>query len=379
MTVAQLKSRTAKDLAQLAKRKGIAGWHSMRKDELVQALLRHSKSTRCKRVASRVVSNGAAVKKNGKAVAHNRNGKHTNGAALVPKSPPRNESKLNEIKIKLAQRKDLAFHSAQQVEDKLVVMVRDPYWLHAYWEVSRQSIERARAALGPHWHGAKPMLRVMEVTRDGTTSSVRKHLRDIEIHGAVNNWYIDVDDPPKSFQLEIGYRALDGRFLCLVRSNVVTTPQASGLKTFQGTWCEGGEDYERLYALSGGFSDEGDHSDLKDLLENRLRRPIGAPTLTRFGRGASVGEGGRREFNFEVDAELIVFGVTEPDAHVTMRGEPVRLAADGTFSMRFPLPDRRQVLPVVASSGDGVEQRTIVLAVERNTKVMEPVIREPDA
>lgn len=379
MTVAQLKSRTAKDLAQLAKRKGIAGWHSMRKDELVQALLRHSKSTRCKRVASRVVSNGAAVKKNGKAVGHNRNGKHTNGAALVPKSPPRNESKLNEIKIKLAQRKDLAFHSAQQVEDKLVVMVRDPYWLHAYWEVSRQSIERARAALGPHWHGAKPMLRVMEVTRDGTTSSVRKHLRDIEIHGAVNNWYIDVDDPPKSFQLEIGYRALDGRFLCLVRSNVVTTPQASGLKTFQGTWCEGGEDYERLYALSGGFSDEGDHSDLKDLLENRLRRPIGAPTLTRFGRGASVGEGGRREFNFEVDAELIVFGVTEPDAHVTMRGEPVRLAADGTFSMRFPLPDRRQVLPVVACSGDGVEQRTIVLAVERNTKVMEPVIREPDA
>lgn len=376
ITVAQLKSWTAKDLAQLAKRKGIAGWHSMRKDQLVQALLRHSKSTRHKRIAS----NGAGTaKKNGKAVASNRNGKHTNGAASTAKTPPRGESKLNEIKAKLAQRKDLAFHSSHQTEDRLVVMVRDPYWLHVYWEVSRQSIERARAALGPHWHGAKPILRVMEVTRDGTTSSVRKHLRDIEIHGAVNNWYVDVDDPPKSFQLEIGYRALDGRFLSLGRSNVVTTPQASGLKTFQGTWCEGGEDYERLYALSGGYSDEGDHSDLRDLLENRLRRPIGAPTLTRFGRGASVAEGGRREFNFEVDAELIVFGVTEPDAHVTMRGEPVRLASDGTFSMRFPLPDRRQVLPVVASSGDGVEQRTIVLAVERNTKVMEPVIREPDA
>jgi hypothetical protein len=34
---------------------------------------------------------------------------------------------------------------------------------------------------------------------------------------------------------------------------------------------------------------------------------------------------------------------------------------------------------VVASSSDGVEQHTIVLAVDRNTKVMEPVIREPDA
>ena len=80
-----------------------------------------------------------------------------------------------------------------------------------------------------------------------------------------------------------------------------------------------------------------------------------------------------------MDAELIVYGVTDPNAYVTLRGEPVRLQPDGTFSMRFSLPNRRQVLPVVASSGDGVEQRTIVLAVERNTKVMEPILREADS
>jgi len=54
----------------------------------------------------------------------------------------------------------------------------------------------------------------------------------------------------------------------------------------------------------------------------------------------------------------------------------VPLRSDGTFAVRFNLPDRRHVLPVVASSSDGVEQRTIVLAVDRNTKVMEPVIRD---
>jgi hypothetical protein len=37
------------------------------------------------------------------------------------------------------------------------------------------------------------------------------------------------------------------------------------------------------------------------------------------------------------------------------------------------------VIPVIASSPDGVEQRTIILAVERNTKVLEPVIRDPGA
>src|ERR1043166_1083743 len=33
-------------------------------------------------------------------------------------------------------------------KDRIVVMVRDPYWLHAYWELTRQAIQRAEAALG---------------------------------------------------------------------------------------------------------------------------------------------------------------------------------------------------------------------------------------
>jgi len=69
--------------------------------------------------------------------------------------------------------------------------------------------------------------------------------------------------------------------------------------------------------------------------------------------------------------------VTEPDAHVTLQGEPVKIRSDGTFAVRFNLPDRRHVLPMVASSRDGAERRTIVLAVDRNTKVMEPISRDP--
>ena len=67
---------------------------------------------------------------------------------------------------------------------------------------------------------------------------------------------------------------------------------------------------------------------------------------------------------------------TEPGARVTVHGEPVKLRPDGTFTMRFSLPNCRQVIPATASSADGLEQRTVVLAVERNTKAMEPLIRE---
>src|SRR5918994_288534 len=43
MTVDALKNRTQKDLAQLAKKRGVAGWHGMKKDQLVRALLKLAK------------------------------------------------------------------------------------------------------------------------------------------------------------------------------------------------------------------------------------------------------------------------------------------------------------------------------------------------
>ena len=73
---------------------------------------------------------------------------------------------------------------------------------------------------------------------------------------------------------------------------------------------------------------------------------------------------------------MVVYGATAPNANVSLAGEPVKLNEDGTFVVRMGLPDRRQVLPIVASSRDGSEQRTTVLAVERNTKVMEPITKD---
>ena len=73
---------------------------------------------------------------------------------------------------------------------------------------------------------------------------------------------------------------------------------------------------------------------------------------------------------------MIIFGRTKPNARVTLAGNPIKLRPDGTFAARLAMPDRRQVLPIVASSADGVEQHTVVIAVERNTKVMEPMVRE---
>ena len=65
-------------------------------------------------------------------------------------------------------RKDLP---AGYGKDRIVVMVRDPYWLHAYWELTRHAIQRAEAALGQEWHTAKPILRLLDVSSHETTST----------------------------------------------------------------------------------------------------------------------------------------------------------------------------------------------------------------
>ncbi len=251
-------------------------------------------------------------------------------------------------------------------------MVRDAFWLHVHWDLSQQSVRRAEAAMGQDWHTARPILRLLQVSAGTVTSATEKVVRDIDIHGGVNNWYVDVKDSPKSYRLDIGYLAANDRFFALGRSNVVTTPAAGSSDAIDEHWADVAEDFEKIYALSGGYSDDGGGSELQALFEERLRRPMSAPLFARY--GANGVQPGRRKFNFQVDAELLVYGATEPGGQVTLNGDPVRLRPDGTFTVRFHLPNCRQVIPAVASSADGVEQQTIVLAVERNTKTMERVV-----
>jgi hypothetical protein len=230
--------------------------------------------------------------------------------------------------------------------------------------------------MAEHWHTARPVLRLIELETGGSTSSAERVVRDTEIHGGVNNWYLDVHDPPQSFRVDIGYLAGDGRFHVLARSNTVNTPQPGSADAVDRNWTDVAANYEKIYALSGGYGN--DKGDLQDVFEERLHRPMGSSVGARFGAGAERMLHRDRNFHFEVDAEIIVFGSTKPDAHVTLSGEPVKTRPDGGFAVRLALPDRRQVLPVTASSRDGVEERTIVLAIERNTKVMEPLLHDPN-
>ena len=402
LTTAALRAYTQKDLAQMAKRRGVRGWHSMRKDDLVRALLKAAKreathngngtKTAAKRTVSHVngSKNGSVVpsseaasgkQRNGHAAKALRNGRESALVKAKPKSPAitrRIEAALadRESRKDIAQR--LSHTASEPKRERVVLMVRDPYWLHVHWELTKASVERARAALAENWHTARPILRLYEVDAGTTTNATARIVRDIEIHGGVQNWYIDVAEPPQSFVVEVGYLCSDGRFHSITRSNSVTTPRPGLAGATDENWADVAANCEKIYALSGGYSSESGAGELQQLFEERLKRPMGSPMNTRYGMGAERFLGIDRDFALQVEAELIIYGATKPTAYVMLGGEPIKVNPDGTFSVRMDLGNARQVIPVVAESADGVEQRTVVVAVERNTKIMEPVMRDPN-
>ena len=74
-----------------------------------------------------------------------------------------------------------------------------------------------------------------------------------------------------------------------------------------------------------------------------------------------------RGFFMHVNAEIIFYGGTHPDATVWIDGKEIRLSPDGTFRYHFTLPDGNFGIPIIARSPDGVEERSATLSFVRGT------------
>ncbi len=85
----------------------------------------------------------------------------------------------------------------------------------------------------------------------------------------------------------------------------------------------------------------------------------------------------KRGFWFKVNAEVIVYGATDPAATVRVGDRTIQLRPDGTFSFRFSLPDGSYPLPIQATSPDGVETRRADLRFQRDTKYEGSVGKHP--
>ncbi|MGH7128779.1 MAG: DUF4912 domain-containing protein [Planctomycetaceae bacterium] len=231
--------------------------------------------------------------------------------------------------------------------DQLSAVAHDARWIRVEWTLSPSAVQRARAAMGMDWFRAVPILRLFEESGGEEGGPSSELVRDVEIRADLNSWFLLVPQPERTYRVQIGYRTAAGGFIGLAGSRPVRMP-AAGSRADGGRTETAISPEQRRHWLNARFA----------ALEG----------VAAAGKPMSDG------FPFHVDAQLTLRGTTHPKAMLTLMGAPVVLAEDGSFLLQFSLPDGRQVLPIIAITPDGSEQRTIVLAIERNTKHLEPEV-----
>lgn len=101
-----------------------------------------------------------------------------------------------------------------QKDNKITLMVVDPWKLFAYWNIDESSLAKTRGVL---------VLRVYDITRisfDGRNANI---VFDIAVYEHAGNSYIGVG-PDREFVVDIGIVLHGKGFITLARSNRVTTP-----------------------------------------------------------------------------------------------------------------------------------------------------------
>lgn len=248
-------------------------------------------------------------------------------------------------------------------DNKVVLMARDPFWCYAYWDISGVLMQ-AKADEAMKNGDYKLVLRVYDVTDikfDGKNS--HKYM-DIEVTGDANNWYINVWEAGRTYIAELGFRTANGKFIVIARSNAVGVPSDRVSDKTDEEWMVMDEDFEELFRLSGGGRRLGASEQGRGLamIENMLS----SESVSSF--SSPVYKAQEKGFFLWADTELILYGGTEKNARLTVKGEQVKLKEDGSFSLRFHLPDGAMDLPVEAVSADGTNKKSIKINVQRKTE-----------
>lgn len=307
--------------------------------------------------------------------------------------------------------------------ERLLLTARDPHWLYAHWDLTRQQLRR---------YNAKSVDRhlVLRIYRDVLAG---EPFREIHVHPESRNWFAHVGLGGCQFLAELGYYQKNGAWVRISASGATFTPP-DRMSDDLSVWFETlppDLQFEHLLRLvkravsenvplveamqqlrTAGFTGLPEPRDvfsqrwtpdqeralaevvtmdtvrrvwmgsleITELIRRQLAQELWSAAAAQIskpelwsGAVTSISSpfGGRerpRGFWFNVNAELIIYGATEPDATVTIGGRVIKLRPDGTFSYRFALPDGTYDLPAIATAADGEDSRRAALTFSRRSE-----------
>ena len=270
---------------------------------------------------------------------------------------------------------------------KVVFLPKDPEWAYVFWEISEK--DRKKASL----KGATRLsLRLVDVT--GTNGSANKGvLREVTVDSHSTEWYLPIPLGDRDYQVELGYR-YKAKWISLAFSSIAKVPSQHPSEiildqfvpfsletpiaiTTESLLTEEAADsglHQRLYQLATNSykktrigSEEFQDSSLRgNNPSNITDSGLGLWASGRNESGAGFAQG-EQSFWLVADAELIIYGATNPAATLTIGGEEVPLASDGTFRLQVPFRDGTQNYSIKAIDSDSKEERNITMKFDRVT------------
>lgn len=379
---------TKEELLELAKKLKIIGRYAYTKEELIDKIIKKYKALEKEKKVKTTKEKKLPkiIEKVKKVISRTRKKKEEKPVSIVVEEkgveerPPRPyweapvqpsqampQPQKEEVTVAVAPLEERFVFPRAYGDTKIVLLVRDPWWLHAYWEINKDKEEELRRKLGEDvYHRSKYILRVYDITDIDFNGKNAHSYFDIEIMGGADNWYIEVGKPNRTWCVDLGLLTPGKEFYLICRSNIVRTPRFGMSEITDEEWMSLEEEYWKLYGVAGGFGLGSSPIQVKRAFKRRFEEEIssGAPwSLFSFMERKK-----ERKFWLVVNTELIVYGATEPDAKVTVQGKPIKLRNDGTFTLRFALPDGTQYIPVEAISSDGIDRRKITPIVSRRTE-----------
>ncbi len=302
-------------------------------------------------------------------------------------------------------------------DSRIVLLPRDPQWGYTYWDVSNEHKSEVRQQ-----GGQSLVLRLYDVTDIEVNHQTPHSMQQFDCDEMARDWYLAIPVSDRDYLVEIGYLTQDGRWLMLARSlparipptypsdwfeeQFVTIDWQEDLrsKTFlelvppsQRTEVVANPIYDQLFGMAQSAEAQRVVGSLFGSMQQvvtqqsissfGLQPGVGfalgeLPTLSGIGMSgigmSGIGMSGiglsasaapirPRNFWLVADAELIVYGATEPDAEVTIDGTPITLNPDGTFRFQVSFQDGVIHYPIIAVAADGEQLRSIHMKFTRET------------
>lgn len=309
-------------------------------------------------------------------------------------------------------------------ESRIVLMPRDPQWAYTYWDIPNEHKEDLRRQ-----GGQQLALRIYDVTDISLEYQSPHSIQEYPSDELAREWYLPIPVSDRDYVVDIGYRSADGRWLVLARSAPVHVPPVYPSDWIEDQFitvnfeedlrgktlyelvppakrmaatptaaygsnpiydeifgmAQGAEAQRVAGSLFGSMQHVAGSIQQVSIHEQAISSyvfPSGVgmwavPTmsgLTMSGVGMSgVGFSASmppihpRQFWLIADAELIVYGATEPDATVTIGGRPIKLNPDGTFRFQMSFQDGLIDYPIMAVAADGEQTRSVHMKFNRET------------